>query len=183
MTLDQETAYADYQLTLGCNVVTSWGETSILDSRIKNIKEMMDMFKKVIVPLDGSTLAENTLPFVKNLAKEGCVEEVVLLNVVEIPIMWVSENFDIFPLKNAQFRRSQKYLTDIETQLSSEGINVKSEILEGAAAKCIVEYAQNNAADLIVIGTHGYTGMKEVVFGSVALKVLHDSNVPVLLIK
>ena len=144
---------------------------------------MLDMFKKVIVPLDGSILAENTLPFVKNLAKEGCVKEVVLINVVEIPIMWTSESFDIFPLKNAQFRRAQKYLAGIETQLSSEGIKVKAEILEGAAAKCIVEYAQNNAVDLIVIGTHGYTGMKELVFGSVALKVLHDSHVPVMLIK
>ncbi|MCX5854911.1 MAG: universal stress protein [Deltaproteobacteria bacterium] len=141
------------------------------------------MFKKVIVPLDGSILAENTLPFVKNLAKEGCVEEVILLNVIEIPIMWTSESFDIFPLKNAQFMRVQKYLAGIETQLSSEGIKVKTEILEGAAAKCIVEYAQNNAVDLIVIGTHGYTGMKELVFGSVALKVLHDSPVPVMLIK
>lgn len=65
-------------------------ETGLLDSNVKNIKEMLDMFKKVIVPLDGSPLAENTLPFVKNLAKEGCVEEVVLLNVVEIPIMWIS---------------------------------------------------------------------------------------------
>lgn len=144
---------------------------------------MLDMFKKIIVPLDGSMLAENTLPFVKSLAKEGCVEEVVLLNVVEIPIMWISESFDIFPLKNAQFRRAQKYLTGIETQLSSEGIKVKTEILEGVAAKCIVEYAQNNSVDLIIIGTHGYTGMKELVFGSVALKVLHDSHVPVMLIK
>jgi nucleotide-binding universal stress UspA family protein len=41
------------------------------------------MFKKVIVPLDGSALAESTLPYVKNLAKEGCIEEVILLNVVE----------------------------------------------------------------------------------------------------
>jgi len=158
-------------------------ETGLLDSNINNIKEMLDMFKKVIVPLDGSILAENSLPFVKNLAKEGCVEEVVLLNVVEIPIMWISERFDIFPLKNAQFRRAQEYLAGIETQLSSEGIKVKAEILEGAAAKCIVEYAKNNAVDLIVIGTHGYTGMKELVFGSVALKVLHDSHVPVMLIK
>jgi len=141
------------------------------------------MFKKVLVPLDGSTLAENTLPFVINLAKEGCVEEVVILNVVEIPIMWSSESFDIFPLKNAQFRRAQKYLAGIETKLSDEGIKIKAEILEGAAAKCIVEYAQSNAVDLIVIGTHGYTGMKELVFGSVALKVLHDAHVPVLLIK
>jgi nucleotide-binding universal stress UspA family protein len=141
------------------------------------------MFKKVIVPLDGSALAESTLPFVKNLAKEGCIEEVILLNVVEIPIVWISESFDIFPLKNAQFRRAQEYLESIEEQFSSEGIQVKSEILEGTAAKCIVEYAQKNAVDLIVIGTHGYTGMKELVFGSVALKVLHDSNVPVMLIK
>ena len=141
------------------------------------------MFKKVLVPLDGSPLAENTLPFVKSLAKEGCVEEVVLINVVEIPIMWASETVDIFPLKNAQFRRVQKYLSGVESQLSSEGISVKTEIKEGAAAQCIVEYARNNDVDLIVIGTRGYTGMKELVFGSVALKVLHDSSVPVLLIK
>jgi nucleotide-binding universal stress UspA family protein len=159
------------------------GKTGLLDSNVRNMKEMLDMFKKVIVPLDGSILAEKTLPFVKSLAKEGCVEEVVLLNVVEIPIMGISESFNISPLMNAQFKSAQKYLAGIETQLSSEGIKVKAEILEGTAAKCIVEYAQNNAVDLIVIGTHGYTGMKELVFGSVALRVLHDSHVPVMLIK
>ena len=141
------------------------------------------MYEKVLVPLDGSELAECALPHVTNLAKGGAVGEVILLNVVEIPSVWLAEGFDFISLKNAQFSKAQKYLADIQSQISSEGVKVKAEVLEGRTAQSIIEYSKENAVDLIVIATHGYTGMKQLMFGSVALRVLHDANVPVLLIR
>lgn len=145
------------------------------------------MFKKILVPLDGSQLAEKSLPYVKDLARGGFVAEVLLIHVVEIPSVALSEGIDFFPLKNALFNKAEEYLADIESQIISEGISegikVGSSISEGAVAHSIVEYAKENGVDLIVIGTHGHTGMKDVVFGSVALRVLHESHVPVLLIK
>ena len=58
------------------------------------------MYEKVLVPLDGSELAECALPHVMNLAKGGAVGEVILLNVLEIPSVWFQKGFDFISLKN-----------------------------------------------------------------------------------
>ena len=79
---------------------------------------------------------------------------------------------------------SRNYLEDLKSRFASEGIHVKTELLEAnRPADAISDYAQKNGVDLIVIATDGYTGMKKLMFGSVALRVLHDANVPVLLIR
>ncbi|MBN1545655.1 MAG: universal stress protein [Syntrophaceae bacterium] len=140
------------------------------------------MFKRVLVPLDGSKLAECALPYVRDLAQGGFVGEIVLLNVVEVPGTWI-EGIDYVAIKEASLKQSTKYLTDLKDQLVSEGLPVKAEILEGMTTQMIVDYAKEKQVDLIVIGTHGYTGMKKLMFGSVALRVLHDSHCPVLLIR
>jgi nucleotide-binding universal stress UspA family protein len=140
------------------------------------------MFQRVLVPLDGSKLAECALPYVRDLAQGGFVGEILLLNVVEIPATWL-EGIDYIAIKNTNLRQSTKYLTELQTQLTAEGLTVKVEVLEGMTTQTIVDYARGKGVDLIVIGTHGYTGMKKLMFGSVALRVLHDSHCPVLLIR
>lgn len=145
------------------------------------------MYQKVLVPLDGSELAENALTQLRNLAGVGGVGEVILLNAVEIDLMGIPTTqtriVDINALRNAQLDKSRKYLEKIQSQLSSEGLKVKTETLEGTPAQTIVDYSKKNGVDLIIIATHGYSGMKRLMFGSVALRVLHDSHVPVLLIR
>jgi len=141
------------------------------------------MFQKVLVPLDGSEFAECVLPQIRNLAKSGIVGELILLNVVEIPSVWVAEGIDFIALKNNQITAKQKYLAELQSQLASEGMKVNAEVIEGATADSIVEYTTKHNVDLVVIATHGYTGIKRVMFGSVALRVLHDVHVPVLLIR
>jgi len=150
-------------------------------------RRVLKMYQKVLVPLDSSELAECALPEVKKLAGGGFIGEVILLNVVEIDLMGIPTThtriIDINALRNAHLDKSRKYLEKIQSRLISEGIKVKNESLEGTPAQTIVNYAETNAVDLIVIATHGYTGMKKLMFGSVALRVLHDSHVPVLLIR
>lgn len=141
------------------------------------------MYQKILVPLDGSPLAECVLPQVRILAKGGLVGEIILINVVEIPSDWVIEGFDFVALKNANFKAAQEYLTKVEGDLSSEGIQVRSVVLEGRIAKTIVDYAKGQNVDLITMATQGYTGLKQVMFGSVALRVLHDAHAPILLIR
>jgi nucleotide-binding universal stress UspA family protein len=145
------------------------------------------MYQKVLIPLDGSELAECALPEVKKLAEGGFIGEVILLNVVEINLRGIPTMdtgiIDMNAFKNDQSDQSRKYLDKIQSELSSEGINVKKESVEGTVAQTIVNYAEANDVDLIVIATHGYTGMKKLMFGSVALRILHDSLVPVLLIR
>ena len=149
------------------------------------------MYKKVLVPLDGSALAECTLSHVQNLFKDGSVGEVTLLNVVKVDLSWAAmgsdqypKGFDLNAIREPLFTASRKYLADIESRLVSEGIKVKTESLEGnRPADTITEYAEKEGMDMIIIGTHGYTGLKKLMLGSVAFGVLHQSHIPVLLIR
>jgi nucleotide-binding universal stress UspA family protein len=145
------------------------------------------MYKKVLVPLDGSDLAECTLSHVKALIKDGSVGEVTLLNVVQIDIPWAevdNAHFDLNALREPVLASSKKYLTGVKSRLRSQGIKVKTESLEAnRPAYTITEYAQKNGMDLIVMGTHGYSGLRKLMLGSVAAGVLHESHVPVLLIR
>ena len=150
------------------------------------------MYQKVLVPLDGSPLAECTLSHLKRLFKDGSVGEVTLLNVVKVDLPWARMGSDDIPtrgidlqaIREPLFNASRKYLGDIESRLRSEGIKVKTESLEGnRPADTITEYAQKKDMDMIIIGTHGYTGLKRLMLGSVAFGVLHQSHVPVLIIR
>lgn len=148
------------------------------------------MYKKVLVPLDGSALAECTLSHVKNIFKDGSLGEVTLLNVVKVDIPWSQmdsdyrHGIDLNAIREPLFAKSRKYLADIESRLVSDGIKVKTESVEGnRPADTITDYAQKKGMDMIVIGTHGYTGLKKLMLGSVAFSVLNQSHVPVLLIR
>ena len=155
------------------------------------------MYKKILVPLDGSELAECALNHVKNLFQDDQAGEVVLLNVVIADIPWRALNvgeeghsttFDINTIIKSSMDKSRKYLAKVKYRFSSEfpseDINVKIEAIESnSPSHTITDYAQKNGVDLIVIATHGYTGMKKMMLGSIALKVLHESNVPALLIR
>ena len=145
------------------------------------------MYQKVLVPLDGSSLAEAALPQIRNLAMGGFIGEVILLKVIEIDLMMIPSTravvIDLPALRKDHFDRSHEYLEEVRAGLSAEGINVKTEALEGRSAQTIVNYADSNNVDLIVIATPGYSGMKKLMFGSVALRVLHDCHAPVLLVR
>jgi len=145
------------------------------------------MNRKVLVPLDGSKLAECALDQVKMMAKESFVGEVTLLSVVKIDTPYselYGKNFDVNLIRKAFFDSARKYLADLETRLGAEGVKVKTEVIEAdRPAPAITDYAQKNSIEMIVIATHGYTGMKKLMLGSVALSVVHHSHVPVLLIR
>lgn len=146
------------------------------------------MYKKILVPLDGSELAECVLSHVKSLFKDGSEGEVTLLNVVKVDIPWAEvydkKAFDLEAIRKPLFSASKKYLTKAASKLKSNGIKVKTEVLEAnQLAESIMDYAQKNGMDLIVMTTHGHTGFKKLMLGSVAFGVLHESHVPVLLIR
>jgi len=147
------------------------------------------MYKKILVPLDGSELAECALPHVINLVQDGSVGEVTVLNVYKVDLSPVgakgyAQGINVNQIKKSMFTASSQYLADVESRLGSEGIRVKTVSLEGARpAVTISDYAKENGIDMIVIATHGYTGLKKLMLGSVALGVLQESHVPVLLIR
>ena len=141
------------------------------------------MYQKILVPLDGSEFAECSLDHVITLLKRTKRGEAVLFKVLD-PIFWCRAGCDFVAFRNIEFRQAEKYLEKVKSKLVSEGLHVRSEISEGGVpAPCIVKYAKDNDVDLIIIASHGLTGINKMMLGSVALEVLHDSHVPVLLIR
>ena len=146
------------------------------------------MFQKVLVPLDGSDLAECTLTQVESIVEDGRAGAVTLLNIVKIDIPWAARGanhpFDINEVREKLMATSRKYLAKVASRLRSKGIKVTTKALEAnRPASTIMDYAQQNGMDLIVMATHGHTGFKKLLLGSVASGVLHESHVPVLLIR
>jgi len=144
------------------------------------------MYERVLVPLDGSDLAECALSHVTALVKEGSIGEVIVLNVVGADIPWdeMDKGLDFNAFRQELINTSQEYLAKVSSQLSGEGVKVKTEFIEAnRPSHVIADYAQKHGIDLIIMTTHGYTGMQKLLLGSVAFKVLHEARVPVLLIR
>ena len=148
------------------------------------------MFGNVIVPLDGSPLAENVLPYVDTVVRGCSTMVVVFLRVVE-PAVYLSGDGKRDPLKwdvaermDARGKQeAQHYLAEVVGKAGYAGVDIRQVVLLGKPADVICEFANNNGADLIIMATHGRTGVKRLVWGSVAEKVLRFSCVPVLLIR
>ena len=152
--------------------------------------------RDLIVPLDGSELAETVLPHVEELAGKGGLSysKVVLLRACEPPAMptYYSPELSEIPLHWGQYAQqetarckqvSTEYLANIESRLKAKGIEAKAEVLVGKASDEIVNYVNKNPQSLIVMATHGRSGFSRLVYGSVALNILVGVSNPILLIK
>jgi nucleotide-binding universal stress UspA family protein len=142
------------------------------------------MFKKILVPLDGSSMAEAVLPYVRRMALESGAE-VELLNVTMLPIPAypVDAPLDFDRVIKQQHDASTQYLRKVVEDLGHDGIKVTPLISEGPVAEEILAHAELIGADLIAMSTHGRSGISRWLMGSVADKVLHGAKVPVLLIR
>lgn len=141
------------------------------------------MYRKILVPLDGSELAECVLPHVKTIAAGCGVRELMLLRVVEPLPAGTPPAVDFEVVQKAGLKAAQEYLDKIKAQLSKEGLNVEAKVLTGKPAETITDFAQRNRVDLIALATHGRSGISRWVFGSVADKLVRSSSAPVLLIR
>jgi nucleotide-binding universal stress UspA family protein len=147
------------------------------------------MYEKILVTLDGSSLAECVLPHVETIIK-GCAKpEVILLQVVEpIPMIYGYEVAVISPVQIQQMEEkdtlaAEKYLKGIVKHLESSGAQVKSKVLYGRAAESIADYIKNNGPDLLIIATHGRSGVSRWVRGSVADRILHIACIAILMVQ
>ena len=150
----------------------------------------------LLVSLDGSEMAESVLPHVKALAKQRSTEpiNVTLLRVCEPPNTpsYYSPEIAEVPLNWGEYmekevalckQMSREYLARIEKQFKDIGVSVQSEVLVGKAIDKIVDYAQNNPFNLIVMATHGRSGLSRWVYGSVTENILQGVSSPVLLVR
>jgi nucleotide-binding universal stress UspA family protein len=147
------------------------------------------MYQKILVPLDGSELAECVLPHVESIAKGGGVQNVVFLRVVEPFHMHggfydpAFSTEDIKRIDSEDIADAENYLKKLVNQTRYGGVNVQSKVITGKTADAIVEYATKNKVDLIIMATHGRSGVSRWVWGSVADRVLRSACVPVLMVR
>lgn len=146
------------------------------------------MYEKLLVPLDGSELAECVLPHVKAFI-EGCqVSHVVFVRVVEPAITsahgaYVISAEILDEMKSARKSAAKDYLEQVVNGFLHEGTSLHSEVLFGRVSESLKDYAEKNDIDLVLIATHGRSGVTRWVRGSVADKVLRSSDVPVLMVR
>jgi nucleotide-binding universal stress UspA family protein len=149
------------------------------------------MYKKIMVPLDGSKLAESVLPHVEAIAKGTNAEEVILVSVTERvlgyrPVTDYSQPTEEKLVPEAvgkMEKQAQKYLDKVAKRLEAKGIKTETLVLLGNPAEEITLNAKHYGVDLIIMASHGRSGISRWTHGSVADKVFRASSVPVLMIR
>jgi nucleotide-binding universal stress UspA family protein len=142
------------------------------------------MFRRVVVPLDGSKLAEGILPFLAQIA--GPLDlEVVLLRVMEPIMPQVTEASRHVVVEDVEARTAEAraYLRPIAEDLVARGVRARATVRRGPPPAEIVAEAQESGADLIAMTTHGRGGLGRLLFGSVAEAVLRQAEMPVFLMR
>lgn len=143
-------------------------------------------YKKIIVPLDGSGWSERAIPHAVDIARNNNAE-LILLHVFRPP---AHEFTDQIALAGQEGQIQQlleqikQYLIGLRTQLRNENIEVRTQFIEGmGVASLICDYVNDEGADLVVMSTHGRTGLGRFLFGSITSKVMECVQVPVLLVR
>ena len=146
------------------------------------------MYKKIMVPLDGSELAECVLPHVEAFI-EGChVSHVVFVRVVEPAAAFYGGDYPISPevmkeKESASKTIAKEYLDQVVHRLKHTKAQLDSEVLVGSVADSLADFTEKIDFDLILIATHGRSGVQRWVRGSIADKVLRSSHIPVLMVR
>jgi nucleotide-binding universal stress UspA family protein len=159
------------------------------------------MYEKIMVPLDGSKLAECALPHVEKISTGGNTVEVILVSVTERlvgrtrapEVEQLYRMSDMEGLSQADSdmavtlgkkeRQAQRYLSRIAKRLETSTVKVRTEVLLGHPAEAIASYAERDPCDLIIMASHGRSGPSRWAYGSVADRVLRASCVPVLMVR
>ena len=146
------------------------------------------MYSSIMVPLDGSELAECVIPHVQAVASGGNVSNVTFVHVIEPLHLYGGLESRFSPEEKKRLEEdsvsiAREYLGKLTKQLEDKGIAVKSEVLYGKVIDQLADYADANRVDLIIIATHGRSGISQLAFGSVADRIIRSTKVPVLLVR
>ncbi|NUF15252.1 universal stress protein [Acinetobacter lactucae] len=144
------------------------------------------LYQHILVPIDGS---ETSMVAMKEAIKLGKAlnSKITVVQVMALD-PYIADAYVKTGQTNDLIERTRTYLLDIleqaKQQFFNEGITVETKLLEGFVVhEEIIQAAQDLNADLIVMGSHGRTGVRKLVLGSVAQKVLGESHIPVLIVR
>ncbi len=142
--------------------------------------------KKILVPCDFSTPAMNAFRFAMDIAAQS-KGEVYLLNIIELPVLHDTMlmpvlSFEAELLKDLR-EKAEESFSRITAEYGLKGVKVVREVVFGSVYRELLEFVKTEKFDLIVMGSHGASGIREFVVGSNAEKVVRNSPVPVLVVK
>ncbi len=139
----------------------------------------MQDFEKILVPLDGSACAENVLTKVEELATH-LKASIALLQVVYAHAF---PGADPTQAEVKVVKEAEEYLKKLEERLEAKGFKVDTHVRYGNDAEEILDHAAQKDIDIVAMSTHGRSGVKRFLLGSVAEKVLRHSPKPVFLVR
>lgn len=142
------------------------------------------MYRRILVPLDGSTHAELALDVAVAIARK-CGAKLVLMRVAGHPVThFYVEATDVVAVpSDDSVEHCAAYLAEVTRRLEADGLDADYVIGEGMAADEILRQSATLEADLIVIATHGRSGLGRWMLGSVADRVTQGASVPVLIVR
>jgi len=141
------------------------------------------MYKRILVPLDGSKLAEQILPHVKTIANATGGTVILVRAVPEHAEFALEAPSETKKWIKAEEDQAAKYLEGVAKGLEKAGLKTKAEVLPGEAGTQILTVAERENVDLVAMMSHGETGLSAFERGSVAEKVLKHSPRPVLMVR
>jgi len=144
------------------------------------------MYKKILVPLDGSKLAETALPHAESLAAQYGAT-LFLLSVITPPAITAGRGVEAFKLfeneMDTLLQDAEQYLKQLSDNLNERQVRTESAVKFEPVVKSIIETATDTAVDLVIIASHGRSGLGRVFFGSVAAGVLNRIETPLMVIR
>ncbi len=140
------------------------------------------MFDPILVPLDGSSLAECVLPHTSTIA-QAFDARVNLVRVLDRSQL--AETTQLFDLVNWQINKTgaKLYLEKMASRLQKNGLRVETAVIEGTVANSITEYAQNQKSKLIILSSHGRSGYSRWGISSATQKIIFSAPTSVLIIR
>lgn len=141
--------------------------------------------KKILVPVDGSENSSRALEHAVSLAKNNDATAITILHIIDMPPTVYIESQKLLDQLLANFREESSRVLDRYRALAqkhgAKAVNIT--VMEGDAAKTIVDYAKRGGFDMIVMGSRGLGGVKGLLLGSVSMAVVQTSKMPVLIVK
>jgi len=137
----------------------------------------MEKINKILVPLDGSQCAENILPMVERLATDFKAG----LSLLRVAYAHTFPGVDPTDAEVTVVREAEEYLRGVEERLKAKGFKVDTHVRYGSDADEILDHANQPDIDLIAMSTHGRSGVKRWLIGSVAEKVVRHATKPIFL--
>jgi nucleotide-binding universal stress UspA family protein len=152
----------------------------------RNVERGKTMFRRILVPLDGSELSERALPVAARLA-QASGGTITLLRVVTSPLEFTLQTTELSPSMQEALDADRAEATDYLARIAASpvlaGVATTTEVFKGTPAGIIFSVARSRQIDIIIMCSHGYTGMTRWALGSVAEKVAFYAPAPVLVLR